>query len=154
MATLTSTACQTSASGFFLSPPKYIENGCIARSVNFTFAVSASAGDIVQMVPIPRGASIADVQLDVNGGMGATSNVGFTVGDGNSQTRYLTSSTAGAQTGGGALFRMNNGAGGGYSYSADDTIDVTIGTIGSMSAQLSMRLTVLYSMDQASDGSS
>lgn len=154
MATYTSTAAATNASGFFQNPPKYIENGVVARSVSFAFTTSGSAGDIVQMVPVPRGASILDVQLDVQGGMGATSNVGFTVGDGGSQTRYLLSQTAAAILGGGALFRMNNGAGGGYSYSVDDTIDVTIGTIGSMSAQLSMRLTVLYAMDQAADGNS
>lgn len=156
MATYTSTACQASASGFLLNAAKVIENGVIAKSAVFTFTTSASAGDVVQMVPVPKSAQIHDLTLAVTGGMAAGSNVAFTVGDGNSTTRYSTSQSAAAATGAGSgiFLRMNNYAGNGYSYSAEDTIDVTIGTVGSMSAQMSIRLTVLYSMDQATDGNS
>lgn len=155
MATYTSTACQTNnGGGFFLNAPKFIENGVIARSVNFTFTTSASSGDVVQMVPVPKGAVVLDVTFAVTGGHGATSNLAFTVGDGNSTTRYSTSQSGAAAVGGGFFWRMNNAAGLGYSYSAEDTIDLIPGTIGSMSAQMTVRLTVTYAMDQATDGGS
>lgn len=153
MATYTSTACQTSSGGFFLNPPRYIENGVVARSAAFTFTTSASSGDVVQMVPVPKGALILDTQLDV-GGLAAGSNVAVNVGDGNSTGRYNTSASVAAGVNGGAIFRMTNAAGGGYSYSADDTIDVIMGTVGSMSGQAVLRLTVFYSFDNASDGNS
>lgn len=148
MATFTSTACQTSASGFFLNPPKYIENGVIARSAIFTFGLAQSAGDVIQMVPVPKGAVVHDVIPVFL--PGATANVTYGVGDGGSAGRYLNSFST---SGNGAVARLLT-AGLGYSYSAEDTIDITIQTAGSASAGGTVRLTVLYSMDQATDGSS
>ena len=151
MATYTATASQTNASGFFLNPPRYIENGVVSRSAGFTFTTSASSGDVVQMIPIPKGAQVVDVILAV-GGMAAGSNVAFTVGDGNLTSRYVASASAAAGIAGGVIIRANNALGTGYSYSADDTIDVIPGTVGSMSGQMALRLTVLYQFDNATDG--
>lgn len=154
MATYTATAAQTfSNTGFFLTPPKYLEEGMVAKTSVFTFTTSASAGDVVQMLPIPKGSSILDVQLDVQG-LAAGSNVAFNVGDGSSTNRFIASASAAAGIQGGAILRMNNASGGGYSYSVDDSIDVVVGTIGSMSGQAVLRLTVFYAMDQSSDGNS
>lgn len=146
MAVLTSTACQTSASGFFLNPPRYIENGVVARSAVFTFTAAQSVGDVIQMVPVPKGAMIIDAVVAPNIG-GA--NFTFGLGDGNSVSRFGASlSTSGAT----AMVRAN--AGSGYSYSADDTIDIQIQTATSASAAGSIRLTVTYSFDNATDGNS
>lgn len=152
MATYTASSCQTSAGGFFLSPPRYLENGVVSRSSQFTFTTSASAGDVVQMVPVPKGAQIVDVSLAINGGMATGSNLAFSIGDGNSASRYAGSASVAAATNGNAIFRMTNGGGLGYSYSTDDTVDVVLGTVGSMSAQMAMRLTVTYQFDNAPDG--
>lgn len=144
MATLTASSCQTSSGGFFLSPPRYIENGVVARSAIYNFTVAQSAGDVVQMIPIPKGALILDVQLLPSlGGVTFAANVG----DGNSGTRFIVSATANAVV-------ARNTTGLGYSYSADDTIDVTMVTIGSGSAAGSIRLSVMYSFDNAPDGNS
>jgi hypothetical protein len=146
MATFTSTACQTSSSGFFLNAPKFIENGVIARTALHTFSVAQSSGDIVQMVPVPKGAHIHDVIVNYSGLGGAA--VTTTVGDGNSATRYNGSVSSNLAN----VVRATAGLG--YSYSAEDTIDIVIGTATSASAATSIRLTVVYSMDQALDGGS
>lgn len=143
MATLTSTACQTSSAGFFLNPPKYIQDGVIARSAVFTKTAAESAGDVIQMVPIPKGAQVHDVNLTFTLGGGATT---INVGDGNSTGRYAASLSTNI-----AVVQRAN-AGIGYSYSTDDTIDIVIGTATSASAVGSYRLTVFYSMDQSTDG--
>lgn len=159
-ATYTSTACQTNSSGFFLNPPKYIENGAIIKSATMTIPWSASNTAVVQMVPIPKGAQIADVILAWDTA-GTTTQFTFNVGDGNSTGRYLLSLSA---TGSGvahAGFMLgaagyNTQGGVGYSYSAEDTIDIyaTAVASGSTAPAGSIRLTVLYSMDQSTDGSS
>lgn len=153
MATYTASSAQTNASGFFLAPPKYNEKGVQARSAAFTFATSASSGDVVQMFGIPKGAEVLDVSLTI-GGMATGSNVAASVGDGNVTNRYIASASAAAGVAGGAVLRMNTGTGAGYSYSAEDTLDVVVGTVGSMSGQMVLRLTAFYVFDQAADGNS
>lgn len=150
MATLTSTACQTSASGFFLNPPKYIENGVIARTAIFAFTAAQSAGDVIQMVPIPKGAVVIDTATVFTPGAGGPV-LTWSVGDGNSSQRYQTSVSATAAT-----FTRGNavGNGGAYSYSAEDTIDIVVGAVASATAAGSIRLTVTYAMDLATDGGS
>lgn len=146
MATLTSSACQTlGTTGFFLNPPKYLEEGVVARSAIYTFVAAQSAGDVIQMVPVPKGCQIVDVWTNWQLGGGALT---VNVGDGGSTGRYnasLSSNVANVQ-------RSNNGLG--YSYSVDDTIDIVVGTATSASAAGSVRLTVLYSMDASTDGNS
>lgn len=165
-ATYTSTACQTNSSGFFLNPPKYIENGCIVKSCQMTIPWSASNTAVLQCVPIPKGAQIADVILMWDTA-GTTTQFTFNVGDGNATGRYITSISATgsgvAHAGYGIAFSGSNvqsiystQGGIGYSYSADDTIDIyaTAVASGSTAPAGTIRLTVLYSMDQSTDGAS
>lgn len=147
MATITSSACQTlNGGGSFINPPKFIENGVIARTAQITFSAAQSAGDVLQMVPVPRGAHVHDVIVNY-GGLGGAS-LTTTVGDGNSASRYNGSVSTNLAN----VVRATAGVG--YSYSTDDTIDVVVGTATSASAGTTIRLTVLYSMDQATDGNS
>lgn len=147
MATLTSTACQTNNSGFFLNPPKYIENGLIARTAIYSFTAAQSAGDVIQMVPVPKGASIVDVETAFTPGAGGPV-LTWLVGDGNTTNRYNASTSATVAT------QLRSTGGLGYSYSAEDTIDIVVGAVGSATAAGSIRLTVTYAMDQATDGNS
>lgn len=142
MATLTSSACQT-LNGFFINPPKVIENGVIARTALFTFTAAQSAGDVIQMVPVPKGAHINDVYTVWGLGGGALT---VNVGDGNTTSRFNLSLSTNVAT----VQRSNAGLG--YSYSAEDTIDIVVGTATSASAAGTVRLTVLYSMDAVVDG--
>lgn len=147
MATLTSTACQTSGSGFFLNPPKVIENGVIARTALYNFVLAQSAGDVIQMVPIPKGAFIIDVDTQFTPGAGGPV-LTWLVGDGNATNRYQASVSATLAT------LQRNTGGHGYSYSAEDTIDILIGAVASATAAGSVRLTVTYAMDQSTGGGS
>lgn len=142
MATFTASACQTSASGFFLSPPKYIQNGVIARSAVFTKTLAESAGDVIQMVPVPKGAVVVELNATFGLGGGATT---INIGDGNSTGRFAASLSTNV-----ALVQRAT-AGLGYSYSAEDTIDIVIGTATSASAVGTYRLTVMYAMDQSGE---
>lgn len=144
MAVLTASACQTNASGFLLNPPKYIERGMIARTVTYTFVAAQSAGDVIMMVPVPRGAQIND--LIVQGGFVAGSgSITVTPGDGGVANRF------------GSLSAVNVAVhatlGIGYTYSADDTIDLAVTTVTTATATGSVRLSVFYSMDGSTDGS-
>lgn len=148
MTTLTSTACQTSVSGFFLNPPKYIENGMVARTAVYGFTAAQSAGDVIQMVPIPKGAVVLDTVTTFTPGAGGPV-LTWIVGDGNSTNRFQISASATI-----ASSVHANGGGIGYSYSVEDTIDITVSAIGSATAAGTVRLTVFYAMDQATDGNS
>lgn len=137
MATFTATAAA--------APAKYIERGMISRSCLWTFsAAAASAGDVVQMIRVPAGAHIHDLSVvpDFNA---ASATFAVNVGDGNSGARFVASATADV-----TVIRATAGIG--YSYSAEDTIDITVATAGSASVGATVRVTVFYSMDQATDG--
>lgn len=161
--TFTSTACQTfGTTGFFINPPKYIEDGMVVRaSTIYLSSFSATASAILQMVPVPKGCQIHDVVLswDMAGGGG-----GYTlaVGDGNGDQRYINGGTS--MTGSGVLrlgqalsagsLIINQGGtlAVGYSYSVDDTIDIKVITQGAYGASATLRLQVLYSMDNNQKG--
>jgi len=144
MATFTASAAQTQNT-FFLNPPKYLEEGVIARTSQYTFTAAQSAGDVIQMLPVPKGASVVGLFTVWGlGGAAITANIGDTASSG----RYYTSMSSNT-----ALVQYAN-AGLGYSYSVDTVLTVTVGTATSASAAGTVRLTVLYQMDQCTDGTS
>ena len=85
---------------------------------------------------------LSATDMDSNG----TPTVAYTVGDGGSANRFITTSTIG-QTGG--VARLNNQVGHAYEYTADDTIDVTVGTASATFVAGTLTLTVLYTTDSA-----
>jgi len=115
----------------------------VVRSATFTWTAAQSAGDVVQMIPIPKGAQIAAVACQLDG-KAAGADIAVGVGDGNTTTRFI------ATLSGSAVTQMVNGLG--YSYSVEDTIDVRVSSVASATAGGTIRLTVSYSMDQATDG--
>lgn len=124
MATFTASAAQANVSAF------YRENGTVTRVVSKSAGGTAiSAGDVWQMVKVPNGATIVDWYVVVAAG---TSSLTLNLGDGNSTGRYVTSQSMTAasvvRAGGGTVAALT---GFGYSYSAEDTIDVVFGSVGS-----------------------
>lgn len=154
-ATYTATACQTfGTTGFFVNPPKYIEEGYIVRAASITIPISASNTAVIQMVPIPKGAQLHDVIFAWDGG-GTTTQFTVNVGDGNSTGRYIQSYSATAS----GIARLGavgvaQFAGSGYSYSVDDTIDIYVTAVASGSTTPAgvFRLTIMYSMDNNQKG--
>lgn len=146
MATLTATAAQSTV------PAKYRLNGVITRIVDYSLGATGNAnlstGDVIQMMRVPTGACILDVRLTVDQLSGG--NYTFGIGDGLTAGRYFTSLSSGSTS---AMFIMTNAAaqqaGVGYSYSAEDTIDITASTVTTATASGVLRLTVSYTMDNA-----
>lgn len=143
MTTLTSTACQTfGTTGFFINPPRYLEEGVVSRSTTYTFNAAQSVGDCVLMVPIPRGAQFIDAIGQVPGGASITVSIGTPA----NTAQFAVSLSFGTQ----ATARANRGLG--YSFSADSVIAVYPTTVTSASAAGTMTLTVLYQMDNNQKG--
>lgn len=128
------------------------------NSVSAVFTIDAahcpngtglSAGDVIQMVKVPSGATILDLKLSGGGGGGAYT---VSVGDGNSVARYL-SATAFASAG--QLYTIyqnvpqvnSTTANGAYQYTADDTIDVTVVSVLTATLAGVFTLNVTYAMD-------
>ena len=144
MATLTATAAQSTV------PAKYRINGTITRVVDYSIGATAnpnlSTGDVLQMMRVPNGACITEVRLVVDALTGG--NYTFGIGDGITAGRYFTSLSSGSTSaqfiGSNAAFQQ---AGMGYSYSAEDTIDITVSTVTTATAAGVLRLVVSYTMD-------
>lgn len=139
MATLTASAAQSTI------PAKYAINGTISRVVSYTVAAALSAGDVIQMVRVPKGATILDLTFFTDEFGTSNATVG-SIGDGNAVGRYLgTASTSSSLAVG--LITLPGGVG--YSYSAEDTIDIVIGTVTSASNVGKLTLRLSYTLDNA-----
>lgn len=144
MATLTASAAQANV------PAKYHTKGVITRVVNYSLGATAnpalSSGDVLQMVRVPNGACVLDVRLVVDQLSGG--NYTLTIGDGNSAARYFGSISTGSTS---AIFTAATtgfvASSVGYSYSAEDTIDITVGTATTATASGVIRLSVSYTLE-------
>lgn len=134
MATLTATAAAANAQAV------YRENAVVARSVQFTVpGVALSAGDVIQMVKVPAGAVIQDMTITISSSVQSYTITGL--GDGNNTTRYLASQSLVLVQ----AVRMSQPGGFGYAYSAEDTVDIVVGTVTSgTAANADIRLNISY----------
>ena len=135
MATRTSSQVATGIS------PKGLRVGLVA--VTGTYSVGAgtslSAGDVIQMIKVPKGATPIYVALSNGSG-----DCLIEVGDGVDADRYITSVT---QSSAQPVLRTINSNFVPYAYSTDDTIDVTIGTVSVGTITGGFRMTAIYTMD-------
>jgi hypothetical protein len=120
-------------------------NDITAVYESYTLA-SATLNDTYTMCKIPAGATILDVVLssddvDTNG----TPTVKYDVGDSGSATRFISATTIG-QAGG--VARMDQKGGHLKAYTADDTVIVKINTAAATFAAGTIRVGVLYTMQQ------
>ena len=120
MATYTGTAAEDGAQ------PKYLHTGAIVVKSTYTWTATASVGDVVQMVKVPRSAIIDEIVVYSDGGDHAN------IGDGDSVARYFASASAlttrhvltnveGVQAGIGYQYDISDDAAVAY-----DTIDAVI----------------------------
>lgn len=103
--------------------------------------LSLSAGDVIQMVKVPKGASLVSFQLS-----GGSGDALVTLGDGVDDDRYMTAVTMGSNS---TLVRTCNVHAGNvpYVYSTDDTIDVAVSTVSVGTITGGFHLTCIFSMD-------
>ena len=136
MATKTAAAAQTTIQ------PKGLRVGLVA--VTATYSISAagqslSAGDVIQMIKVPAGATVVSLQVSSN----HSGIAGFTVGDGLDDDRYVSLISCSV-----AMLPVRvNTVSAPYTYSTDDTIDiditgVTVSTLGG-----NFFMTAIFSMD-------
>lgn len=131
MATLTASAAQSNV------PAMYLVNGTVTRVVSFTQSASLSAGDLIQMMKVPQGAVVSNVVPTWSVSAGATTVV---IGDGNDLSAYAASTVvSGAYV---AVLMPFRGIG--RSYSAEDTIDISIITVSATPANAVLKLAVTY----------
>lgn len=152
-ATYTCTAANT-LNGFFVNPPKYIEEGYIVRTVNMPIPFSASNTCTIFLCPIPKAAQLHDFIFAWDTA-GTTTQFTANLGDTQSLTRFITS---GSFTASGAVRLYatpgNGYVAGDYSYSVDSVITLTVTAVaaGSTTPAGNLRLTVMYSMDNNAKG--
>ena len=127
--------------------PKSLSVGLIAETGTWSAGatLSLSAGDVIQMVKVPKGAT--PVYLFVNGSTVSGSKV-IKVGDGINTGRYV----AGGSISVGGFSQITMGTGVTYvpyTYSTDDTIDILLSvlSISASAATGGYNLTVIFSMD-------
>ena len=136
MATITATAATSEArSGL----------GITSRTVKYS-VTSVTAADVLQMIPVQTGTTVLDVKVSGTNDGGAIV-CGLSVGDGNDPNRFITVSSASAAV---PVIGINSAAGGlDYTYTADDTIDITFDSVSVGSGTATeILLSVIYTMDK------
>lgn len=107
----------------------------------YTVSANLATNDVLQMVKVPSGATIVDLTYATNAQIAATTT--GVVGDGNSTGRFISSADRGAAA---IMTRLNVPAGVGYTYTADDTIDVVYTTITTPTTGAVIKLAVTYTL--------
>lgn len=134
MATLTASAAQANA------PAISHVNRTITRTVRYAATAALSAGDVVQMVKLPMGAVVSRCVVAVSASAGA---VTVNVGDGNDASAY----GASVVLSGSAIALASMPARGlGRSYSAEDTIDLTVAAVSAAPGTIDLILSVDYTL--------
>lgn len=134
MATLTATAAQANI------PATMHLTGTITRIAQYTFTASASAGDVVQMLRVPVGAIVSRVAIANSASAGVLT---VNIGDGNDASAY----GASVVLSGSAITQTSMPYRGlGRSYSAEDTIDVTVAAVSTPAAETKLTLVVEYTL--------
>lgn len=135
MATLTASAAQATASA------QAPATGVCTRVIHYPIAASFSAGDVVQMCKVPLGANVTGVQFAINGHSGVLT---VNVGDGNDVSAYAASVVL---SGSAVALASMPARGLGRSYSAEDTVDITIAAISAPVAAGSLILVLSYTLN-------
>jgi hypothetical protein len=117
-------------------PLKELPTGVFAIRGEYTFAGEAAAS-VVQMVKVPNGATVLDLIL-MHAALG--SSVTLSVGDAGSAARYISAVDANSSPG----VKRPTAPVDTYTYTADDTIDLTT---GGAAATGKVVLVVLATMD-------
>lgn len=125
--------------------------GVHAVYATYEAATQLVINDIIEMIKVPVGATIIDVKLSVDDLDSGAACV-LAVGDGTTATRFISSSTIGQ---GGGTVGLGSGLTGAaaadallYEYTADDTIDIKVTTAPAGGGVGTIKLAVIYTMQQ------
>ena len=119
--------------------PKGLSVGLVAVTSVWSLTSSNSAGDVIQMVKVPKGATPVYVSLT-----GAGTGVGsVNVGDGVSAARYISNYLNSAAS----VMSVINTNYTPYTYSVDDTIDITVSAVSVGTVAGAFVMTAIFAMD-------
>lgn len=138
-------ATKTSAKVASGTPAKSLSAGLVAVTAAYSIDASLSVGDVIQMVNVPKGASVVYAALS---GIGTNQEAVCALGDGVDDDRYMGYLTMSAST---AIPRVLQHSANAtpYVYSTDDTIDVSVSLISLDTIGGAFHLTVIFSKDTA-----
>lgn len=108
-----------------------------------TYALTAALAlnDVIQMVPVPSGATITGVTIGATDlDTGGSPAIVLDVGDGSDTDRFIDGATVGQAGGSSSTLAV---AGFGYQYTSDDTVDVLVQVApatGATSGTISIRV--------------
>jgi hypothetical protein len=137
MATLTSSKVGTGTAA------KGLSVGLVAVTAVYSVNASLSAGDVIQMVNVPKGATVVYAAL---GGIGTNQEAIIALGDGVDTDRYLAHATMSASSAAPRVLQYE-AAVAPYTYSTDDTIDIVVSTVSLDTIGGGFHLTVIFSKD-------
>lgn len=124
--------------------PKGLRAGLVAVSSFYSFPSSVSVGTVIQMVKVPAGAQPVLIKVaNTSAGQCTTQ-----VGDGNSGGRFYAETTLSSGMG----YQVCNAIDNNYTYSVDDTIDITISRVSISTLGGAVYLTAIFSMDAVGSG--
>lgn len=118
--------------------------GLDVTSITGTFTVSANlaANDVIEMVKVPKDATVLELIVSASASVAATST--GEVGDGGDTDRFVTSGSIGG--GAASLGRLNAATGHGYKYTSEDTIDIKFTTQTTPTTGAVLKLTAIYTL--------
>lgn len=119
--------------------PKGLSVGLVAVTSVYSLTSSNSAGDVIQMVKVPKGATPVYVSLS-GAGTGAGS---VNVGDGGSAARYI----SGYLNSAASVMSVINTNYTPYTYSVDDTINITVSAVSIGTVAGAFVMTAIFAMD-------
>jgi hypothetical protein len=121
----------------------------------YTGTATLAAGDIIQMVKVPKGAIVHDMVISTNilNAASTGSAAILTVGDGVDPNRYHDQISASALAVLVQGFDTTLGANHGYEYTAADTVDIVLEDLPGSSVSTAapvFRMSLMYSVDDGS----
>ena len=134
-------ATKTAAAAASTVQPRGLRVGLTTITEVYSLTTTLSAGDVIQMVKVPKGAT--PVYVAVTGASTGVTTV--TVGDGVDPNRFID----GYATSANAVQQAINVAYVPYTYTADDTIDVVVSAASVATVGGSITMTAIFSMDAA-----
>lgn len=132
--------------------PRAVHAGVNSVHAEYSLSATLSAGDIIQMFKLPDNARVLETRLTSNVNPFAMAGV-FNVGTRADTDKFIASATLSANL----VFRLNNSDGHGFLNDVSDAavnrytmIEVSVGVAGTGSTSGTIKLDMLYSVDQPS----
>jgi len=111
---------------------RFLDTGTVTVVAEYTSSATLSAGDVIQMFKIPKGARVTALKVGVDEA------ISIAVGDGVNTARYMATATAAT-----VIVGLETADSMAYEYTADDTVDIEY--VGGQTASTAVSFVVIAS---------